>query len=268
MAVENIKLPGRGLLQTFSNVSSPKALALMVHGLNFAPQTLKPLIEEFNNQGVEVMLLSLAGHTKQYERWGKISRNMWVDSFYKAYQIISTKALEQKIPLILVAASLGGLLGLDLMAKQNISFNQMILFAPAISLRSRIRIVRLLKYFPFLPIPSLTPSKYRSHCYTPISAYNALFDSKESLNQELLRGLNILNVPTLIFVDPEDEFVCSAGIERFIQSNGFNNWQMENIHVEASMLRGKYHHLITQKDSVGTPTWDMMTNKIRLFLQF
>jgi len=306
VTVENIILPGRGSLQTCSNVSFIKAFALMVHGLNFAPRTLKPLIEEFNNHGVEVMLLSLAGHTekvndignmqksindegfKQYDKWGKVTRNMWIDSFYKAHQIINTKAQEKNLPLVLVAASLGGLLGLDLIAKQSISFNKMILFAPAISLRTRIRIVRLLKYFPFLPIPSLTPSKYRSHCYTPISAYNALFDSKKSLDQELhsdqsspnlsnssssssssnkLSLLNNLNIPTLVFVDPQDEFVSSTGIERFIQSNGLNNWKMEHVHVGASMLRNKYHHLITQKDSVGKSTWDMMTNNIKLFLQ-
>ena len=107
---------------------------------------------------------------------------------------------------------------------RNLPAEDIVLLAPAIFLRATIYLQRVLTPFPNLVIPSLADEAYLANIEgTPVAAYNALFDALYHF--EDTAGPK-LNVPTLIFIDEQDEFIPLGGLKKLAVEHKLDKWQL------------------------------------------
>jgi pimeloyl-ACP methyl ester carboxylesterase len=271
----------------------PNGVSLVIHGLNLKPDKMLSIISGMTESGIDVLLLSLRGHGDNYgyeysyghensyahekinnsetarlEAFKTVSYQLWLNEAYLAYLEANKRAEKIGIPLFLNAFSLGGLIGLDLFAsKPDVKFDRMVLFAPAIALRLTIYLERALSFFPRLVIPSLAPKAYLANKKgTPIAAYNALF---EGLYQFKKNAGPELNVPTLIFIDEQDEFIPLWKLKKMVEENGWNQWQFYIVHKEKQVQAGEtFHHHIIDASSTGNAVWQNILKTVNSHLLY
>ena len=247
-----------------------KGVALVIHGLNLRPDKMQPIISVLAESGIDVLRLSLRGHGGNYthradideeqarlEAFKAVSFPLWLNEAYLAYTQAREKALHKKIPLFFVGFSLGGLIGLDLFASQpEVHYDRMILFAPAIKLHSLHYLGRLLSPMSRLVIPSMAPDSYLSNKKgTPVAAYNALFEGLKHFEKHVSRRLN---VPTLIFIDENDEFIPAQAFKKLKKEKKLDRWRLYIVKKEAAADRDAFHHHIIDEFSTGKTVWQNM----------
>jgi alpha-beta hydrolase superfamily lysophospholipase len=153
----------------------------------------------------------------------------------------------------LVAYSLGGLIGCDLIAgTPDVNFDKMVLFAPALKIQPLSYILWPLLDAPRTIIRSVAPEAYRSNRGTSMAAYGALYTAAAHLGRTV--GAK-LNVPTLVFLDKQDELVSYRATARFLSEAGLTNWRLYPV-AKDSTAEQRYHHLLIDASSVGQATWD------------
>jgi esterase/lipase len=248
-----------------------KGVALVIHGLNLRPDRMQPIISRLTASGIDVLGLSLRGHGENYthgngpaeiqarlEAFKKVSYQLWMNEAYLAYLQLKERAEEKGVPMFLTAFSLGGLIGLDLFAcNPDVRFDKLVLFAPAIRLHASIYLERVLSPFPRLVIPSMAPKNYLANKKgTPIAAYNALFDGIDRFNKNADQKLN---VPTLIFIDRQDEFIPLPKLKELVKKQGWNQWQFYIVQKDKSARDETFYHHIIDASATGETVWqDMM----------
>jgi len=248
-----------------------KGVALVIHGLNLRPDRMQPIISKLTESGIDVLGLSLRGHGENYthrkgididrarlEAFKNVSYQVWINEAYLAYLQLKERAEEKGVPLFLTAFSLGGLIGLDLFASHaEVRFDKLVLFAPAIRLHGTIYLERVLSPFPRLVIPSMAPENYLANEKgTPIAAYNALFDG---LNQFDKNAGQKLNVPTLVFIDKQDEFIPLGKLKKLVEAKKWNQWQFFIVEKDNTAEDERFYHHIIDASSTGKTVWrDMM----------
>jgi alpha-beta hydrolase superfamily lysophospholipase len=245
----------------------PKGVALVIHGLNLRPDKMLSIISRLTESGIDVLRLSLRGHGDNYaheknndsdtarlEAFKNVSYTLWLNEAYLAYLQANKRAEEKGIPLFLSAFSLGGLIGLDLFASNSdVDFDRMVLFAPAIALHTTIYLERALSPFPRLVIPSLAPETYLANRKgTPIAAYNALFEGLYHFEEN---AGSKLNVPTMIFIDEQDEFIPLWKLKKLVEKNRWDQWQFYIVQKEMEMKTEAFHHHIFDASSTGSAVW-------------
>jgi alpha-beta hydrolase superfamily lysophospholipase len=246
-------------------------VALVIHGLNLRPDRMGPIINNLTRSGIDVLGVSLRGHGDNYahhddvdsdsarlESFKNVSFPLWINEAYLAYLQVQKRAQQQNIPVFLTAFSVGGLIGLDLLASHpDVQFDKIVLFAPALSLRATIYLERALSPFPSLVIPSLADDSYLANKKgTPIAAYNALFETLYHFEDNA--GTK-LNVPTLIFIDEQDEFIPLWGLKKLVEEHNLDQWKFYIVQKEKVMGAGTFHHHIIDAASTGENVWqDMM----------
>jgi alpha-beta hydrolase superfamily lysophospholipase len=255
--------------------ASLQGVALVIHGLNLRPQKMSTIIDNLTRAGIDVLSLSLRGHGENYapregldadaarmETFKNVSYPLWSNEAYLAYKQAQKRAQQRQVPVFLAAFSIGGLIGLDLFASHSgVQFDRIVLFAPAISLRATIYLERILSPFPGLVIPSLADEAYLSNKQgTPVAAYNALFDALYHFEENA--GPN-LNVPTLIFIDEQDEFIPLGGLKDLKKAHNLDRWKFFIVRREGEMKAGTFHHHIFDANSLGTKAWLEMMNAAR-----
>jgi esterase/lipase len=250
-----------------------KGVALVIHGLNLKPDKMDSIITLLTHFDIDVLRLSLSGHGKNYHRiahinerdarmetFKSVSYDLWIRETSQAYDFAEKMSREKHVPLFLVGYSLGGLLGIDLLAAFSAAyFNRMVLLAPALCIHTSYYAVKFLLPFPKLVIPSLSSASYRANFGTPVAAYHALFETIENLRQNMIPKLNI---PTIMIIDPKDEFVPYAGLERIMKSRGFNQWELHLLKKIEKDAKKKLHHLIIDESTVGRNSWNKMKHLI------
>lgn len=244
-------------------VPAAKAVVVLVHGLNLKPGKMNALADFLRANGADVLPVTLSGHGGGMDEFKKVARDLWIKEMRDAFRSAEARAKENNAPVYFVGYSLGALVGLDFLnspAGQEIRCEKMVLLAPAISIRDRSYLLKLLGLFPSLVIPSLSPEDYRAHDGTPLAAYKALFQSISSLEKE---GLAKSNVPTLVLVDPEDELVSTGGLGKFMGQFGLDQWKIIEVTNTGSPLKKKYHHLIIDENAVGADQWRSMKVSIK-----
>lgn len=248
-----------------------KGVALVIHGLNLRPDRMQPIISELTGSGIDVLGLSLRGHGENYihskgigedqarlEAFKNVSYQLWLNEAYLAYLQLKEKGEEKGVPLFLTAFSLGGLIGLELFASHtDVRFDKQILFAPAIRLNASIYIERIFSPFPHLVIPSMAPKNYLANKNgTPIAAYNALFDSLDQFNNNAGQKLNI---PTLVFIDEQDEFIPLKKLKKLVVEKKWTQWQFYIVEKDKTAREDSFYHHIIDASSTGKTIWqDMM----------
>jgi pimeloyl-ACP methyl ester carboxylesterase len=257
--------------------SNAKGVALVVHGLNLNPDRMVNLIRALNTSGISAMRLSLRGHGDNFETvpgmeladarmeaFKTVSQRIWSEEFLQAYQ--KTRQLQRtlEVPLFLIADSFGALLALELsLNAPDVEFDRTVLFAPALSLHKRTSILRLLSPFPRFVLPSLSPKFYIANRGTPLAAYAVVFDTLARFEASL--GPKI-NLPTLVFIDPEDELVSFEGLRTMIKQHQLNRWRIHQVSKDKKSAATKIHHLIIDPASVGQPAWDRMVKAMQSHL--
>ena len=255
-----------------------KAVALVIHGLNLKPDKMQAIITELTGSGIDVLGLSLRGHGENYthhagvdedqarlEDFKAVSFALWMNEAYLAYTQVESRAAQKKVPLLFVGFSLGGLIGLDLFASlPEVHYDRMVLFAPAIKLHSYHYLARLLSPFTRLVIPSLAPDSYLSNKKgTPIAAYNALFEGLQQFKRHVSRKVN---VPTLIFIDPHDEFIPVQAIKELKEEKKLDQWRLYIVEKEAAAEQSTFHHHIIDESSTGKAVWQKMMETVTTHL--
>jgi pimeloyl-ACP methyl ester carboxylesterase len=254
-------------------------VALVIHGLNLRPDRMGPIINNLTRSGIDVLGVSLRGHGDNFahhddvdsdsarlESFKNVSFPLWINEAYLAYLQVQKRAQQQNIPVFLTAFSVGGLIGLDLLASHSdVQFDKIVLFAPALSLRATIYLERALSPFPSLVIPSLADDAYLANKKgTPIAAYNALFETLYHFEDNA--GTR-LNVPTLIFIDEQDEFIPLWGLKKLVEEHNLDQWKFYIVQKEKEMGTGTFHHHIIDAASTGENVWqDMMAATTRHLL--
>lgn len=253
-----------------------KGAALVIHGLNLRPDKMQAIISVLTESGIDVLRLSLRGHGDNYthhtgieedqarlKAFKTVSFPVWMNEAYLAYTQVREKAAQKKVPLFFVGFSLGGLIGLDLFASQpEVHYDRMILFAPAIKLHSLHYLSRILSPMSRLVIPSLAPDSYLSNKKgTPVAAYNALFEGLKHFEKHVSQRLN---VPTLIFIDEDDEFIPARAFKKLKSEKKLDRWRLYIVKKEAAANRDAFHHHIIDESSTGKTVWQkMMKTTIR-----
>jgi alpha-beta hydrolase superfamily lysophospholipase len=248
-----------------------KGVALVIHGLNLRPDRMQPIISKLTESGIDALGLSLRGHGDNYthgngtaedqarlEAFKNVSYKLWMNEAYLAYLQLKERAEEKGVPMFLTAFSLGGLIGLDLFASNpDVRFDKLVLFAPAIRLHASIYLERVLSPFPRLVIPSMAPKNYLANKKgTPIAAYNALFDGIDQFNKNVDEKLN---VPTLIFIDRQDEFIPLQKLKELVEKQRWNQWQFYIVEKDKSARDDTFYHHIIDASATGESVWqDMM----------
>ncbi len=244
--------------------------ALVVHGLNVRPEMMEPVIAILNSAGIEALNVSLQGHGGNFMRRGSppadekrdrmesfksVSYFLWLNEVHQAYLKVMLRARKLGVPVFFVGYSLGGLLGCDLLAaKPGVHFDRMVLFAPALKLHLSIGYhLKPLEPFPDFVIDSDAPEDQRANDGTPVAAYAALLDAIGDI--EAHPGLK-LNVPALVFMDKEDEFVSFEQLQEFIHDNGFDRWEIAAVAKDNATDAAVAHHMILNERSLGADSWN------------
>lgn len=244
-------------------------VALVVHGLNLRPRKMESIIKLLTDSGIDVLNLSLRGHGQNYfhekdvdtrkarmEAFKTVSYTVWTDEAYGAYGQARKRSDKKEAPLFFIGFSLGGLIGADLLASHaDVLFDRMVLFAPALDIHGIHYVAKLLSPFPGLILPSFTSTSYLANNGTPMAGYNALFEAIEHFNQHV--GAK-LNVPTIIFIDPEDELVSYRKLKQRVEKESLDRWQFRLLEKSKTGVQEKMHHLVIDEPSVGTDTWNQI----------
>ena len=67
-----------------------------------------------------------------------------------------------------------------------------------------------------------------------------------------------LNVPTLIFIDEDDEFIPVRAIEKMKNKKQLDQWKLYIVEKESAANRDSFHHHIIDESSTGKAVWEKM----------
>jgi hypothetical protein len=90
--------------------------------------------------------------------------------------------------------------------------------------------------------------------------FEALYHFEENAGSKL-------NIPTLVFIDEQDEFIPLRGLKELVAEHKLDQWQFYIVHQKEEMETGTFHHHIFDSSSTGEAVWqDMMTETTRHLL--
>jgi esterase/lipase len=259
------------------NPAELNGVALVIHGLNGRPDKMESIIAELTACGIDCLNLSLRGHGKNYyplektdsaaarmEAFKSVSYPLWKSEAFQAYRLVKKEGTQYGVPVFFIGFSMGGLLGVDLFASNsNVNFDKMVLFAPALKMRQRNHLLKIFSPFPRLVIPSLAHKSYLSNSGTPMAAYNALFEMYDDLQNHL--GPKI-NVPTVVFIDKQDELISFSGLQEMVQKHALDQWKIHPVKKDRTATEIKMHHLIIDQASVGQQMWKEIADSTMMHL--
>ena len=253
--------------------SSPKAVVVIVHGLNNKPEimgddlTPGTLVSSLLKEHYSVLRVQLYGHGKDLKEMENTQKDLWLSSAYQQFCWAYEK--KKELPIILVGFSLGALVFEELMNEKTatpVIFNKAILFAPAVSISTISRGIGWLNFFKkgSTNIPSVAPKEYRAHSGTSLNAYKALFELEDDLERSKFENNNI---PTLTFINPNDEVVDYEKLKRTIEKFRLKRWRLIEVSTKEAKINPKYHHLIIDQRALGEKEWLRVNDEMMKFIK-
>jgi len=244
-----------------------RAVALVAHGLNLKPSKMNALAKVLTSNGTEVLRVSLAGHRGSKREGLFTTHQIWRNEFQAHYCLAKKKAQDLNVPLYFLGFSLGALAGVDFLNTQvSHLVEKMILISPATDVHWYSRIPGNLGWIGGrISLPSKNIKTYRSQPSTSLASYRSMKESQESLKEV---NLSSLNIPTMIFVDPDDELVSLKKIKKRITRQKLDNWKTKTINNRGSTLKKTYHHLVVDKPSMGPHQWEIVKKDILKHFNF
>ena len=247
---------------------TPKAVVLMLHGLNLKPARMDGWAELLSAHGAKVMRFALHGHTGQEKLMAEVKAHMWHGQFNKAIEEAHAHASQLQVPLYFVGFSLGALVALEWLSAQDESrlyINKMLLIAPAIATPwySRAASSILSIFSKNITLPSRSPEQYRAQKGTTVAAYKALFALKKSLEDARFKNANL---PALVLIDKHDELVPSGGVKNIISAHGLGRWELAIVDNSFAQKNYGFRHLMVDQESVGANLWAELSARVLKYL--
>ena len=246
-----------------SQVEKRKGVVLSIHGFNNDPRSMSDLVHHFNQLGYDVLNVALYGHRGSLHEM-KIANYSILHEHVRLH-LCELIERAQGDPIIFLGYSTGAVLQGNLLyefpelVKQQL---KIIWIAPAVQLR-----------WPFsfmtgvvsgqLVIPSLNVRSYIANYGTSLNAYSALNYGREKFNKHFTDNPHLMP-PTLIIMNPKDEFISWSLSQEFFSSNP--QIRLISISDRSSTLRRKIHHLIIDRASLGEASWQQLTHLMQEFL--
>ncbi len=272
-----LKYPDEGFNKNQSEISAIRwyqrknpekinGVALVIHGLNGRPDKMESIIAEMTAAGIDCLNLSLRGHGKNYSQlndtdsaearlqtFKSVSYQLWRTETYQAYQQAKKRSNRYGTCLFFVGFSMGGLLGVDLFTSNPyIKFDKMVLFAPALKMHNRNFLLKTMSPFAGLVVPSFASGSYRANKGTPMAAYNALFEASKHFEKHLDPKIN---VPTVVFIDKQDELISFSGLKNMIRKQNLDQWNLYPVKKDKTATEIEMHHILIDEASVGKHMW-------------
>jgi dienelactone hydrolase len=244
----------------------PKAVALVLHGMNIKPQRMDTIARILTSSRVDCYRGTLTGHDGDMQALKRVTRRTLLRDTAKAYRKAAARAKKLGVPLYLVGFSLGALLPNDLAARnKRVRFDKMILFAPELTPHAVANLVRPLRPFSRLVLPSSFPRQYSVHKGTPIAVYASMLDSVSALRKAGYEHAR--KTPTIIFADAGDKLANTAKLARTIRKNKLDAWKLFHIHGEGKTYAKGMGHLVIDGEAVGAKQWQKIEATIRDFVR-
>jgi len=247
---------------------APKAVVLMLHGLNLKPARMDGWAQLLSAHGAKVMRFALHGHAGVQKHMAEVKAEHWHEQFSKAIQEAHDQAQKLQVPLYFVGFSLGALVALEWLATQpetKLYINKMLLIAPAIATPwySRAAAALLSVFSKSVSLPSRSPKQYRANAGTTVAAYKALFRLKKSLEEACFKNANL---PTLVLIDRHDELVPSARIKNIIANHSLGRWELSIVDNRFAQENYGFRHLMVDQESVGPNLWAELSQRVIKYL--
>lgn len=253
---------------TLLPAASPRAVVVVGHGLNMRSAAMDQLCSPLLSGGAAVVRVTWSGHLVDGEpteallaRWKGITSQDWKADWMVAQGEGAALARRHDIPLTYLGFSLGGLLQTRMLLDSDVRVDRQVLLAPAIRLRWRVHALQGVRRFPGrLVVPSFAPRAIRSHPGTSVAAYSALFGLETSL--DVVPVPERLKLPTLVFMDPDDELVSQTRLERWIHQNGLEAWWQVRPVGGERLIPPYTRHYITDGYGLGRERFRAMSARI------
>ena len=238
-----------------------KAIIVLAHGLNIKPDKMDDWAKIFTN--ASVLRIGLTGHYDESENLQNIQAIKWQEDFKEAMKLAQNKAKEKNIPLYFLGFSLGGLLGIDWQEnnQNEQNFSKIVLIAPALKIPwYSDSLIKFVSFFSSkISVNSRTPKDYRANDKISLSAYKALSQIKNNLDE---KGIINSNVPTLVIMDKNDELIPIKEIKALFTDYRLNNWILEIVDNQFAYDNYGFRHLLVDENSVGKEVWNSITAKV------
>jgi len=254
ISLEKTSLELKNLKTSQKNiVDSASASAIIVHGLNGSPYNMSSLVKAATKLNMNTYHVFLRGHRGSLEEFKKVTKDQWIEDIFRGYCQLKTLGK----PIVYIGYSLGGLLGPYFLEYQtNVSFQAMILLAPGIVVKPKVRLLRFFRLFgKEWIIPRRGPDKYYANRGTPVQAWLESFSMMDFL--ESSQGSK-LSIPTLVAVDPKDKLISYKKLKKFVATRNLNKkWSFLEVHSTS-----KNHHLVFNRDSLENNEWGSVIDEI------
>lgn len=235
------------------------AAALLVHGLNNKPEVMLDMAQFLEALSIPSVIISLTGHNQDFGKLDAINKNIWHQDVLEGYALIKKHCSK----VFLVGFSLGASIGLDIISER-IKFDKMVLLAPAIAPRLPVKFLEYISpILPSLPIYSMAPESYIANKYLPIKSYKVLLSIYKSLHK---KNFALVNIPTMVIVDPKDETMSIENIKSLITKYGLSKWKVLSLDSDNVVSKVRFHHLIIDREAMGYKNWEVFTNQVSVFL--
>lgn len=242
-----------------------KAVTLVVHGLNLKPEAMLSLVGWLSSKGSDVYMVRLSGHRQEAENLLDVSSSRWHAEMLQGYERAKQTSVSEKLPLYFLGYSLGALLAQTMMsAAGKTLFDRQVLIAPAVALRRRVYLLRMLFFAgKKRRLPSFAPPSYRVNKSLPLWIYQVLFfEVKKVAATSFIRH----GLPTLILIDPKDELISFAQLVRHTAVKGMHDIRLVALNTTLAGRSSPYHHLVVDEATMGAENWEKATGEIHNFL--
>jgi esterase/lipase len=249
------------ILWTQEPQGQTKAIVVLLHGLNLKPEKMDDWARLLSDHQALIIRLSLYGHQGSYEEMRDVTAEKWQEQFKEAMHMAQEEAKKHAVPILFVGFSLGALVALESLSHEHWPINKMVLIAPALSIPwySETAIKLLSVFGKGFMLPSRSPKQYQANKGTSVAAYQALFELKNSLEQNKYKNNNI---DTLVLIDKNDELVSSKDIENIIDKNRLSLWALEIVDNNFAQKNYGFRHLMVDQEAMGKKLWDKVSKRV------
>jgi hypothetical protein len=236
-------------------------VVLVVHGLNNKPEVMDSLISVLVDNGFHCLRVSLYQDAPDGRSDPSETARGWRAILADAYATAQDRFPD--LPRFALSYSLGALTTVSFLDRETApTFNRMVLLAPPVSLTRSASLVRALTPLSRFRIvlPSAAPKEIRARRGTPLSEYAAMLELVAEV-KTLTHPEKLDQIPTAVYLDPDDELVGYAGVLDWIRRNGLGRWSPRGFKDRDPEGR-TYSHLMVLETSLGSVAWTELTQYI------
>ncbi len=243
-----------------------KGIMLVLHGLNLKPSKMNSLSHFWSSQGYSVLRGTLSGHFGSEEEMKAVTQLTWRRNVSNLICHAWKRASNANLPLYFLGYSLGAASMIDTLKSQGLPnpFEKMILLAPAIRVKWYANLTKIVSFFSGkIMIPSGNLKDYRSQNGTATAAYSSLHQIIDTIEAPYTS----MNVPTWIYLDPDDELISKSGLQELVDHKDLNLWSLKLINKSKTSLDKNYHHLIIDPPTLGAESFNQMSADMKSFIE-